>query len=322
MASIVFRPDADPETSSVDGWVRNRTTSSDGDTWANVRAGTGDAGLDAYDTQESDFASIFSAEPSGKWREIERSIIVFDTSDLPDDIPIISATLSLYGGGKGDYLSISPTINVFSANPASDTALETADYTDLGGTPYSSSISYASWDTSGWNNFALNATGIAAISKTGASKFGIREAKYDATGLEPAWSYPDGFYKWSSFWWRSADYSDGSLAPKLTITYTTSTMEAGNFAVVETRLHYVGTDSVERYIAGAIIGDGVNAAGNIAVVEERLQYIGATSNKERYWLGTEIGASSQAVGNIAVVESRFHYTDTSSKERYIKGIPV
>lgn len=307
----IFRPDAHPETSSVDGWAGAHITFPGG-TWAALKAHPGGVGSDSGTTA---YVKIRSTSTTDRWFELARGVVLFDTSTLPDDVAI-SATLSLRGLAKRDDFGMTPDINVYACNPASNTEILPADFTTFGSTPFSTTISYASWDINGWNDFVLNASGLAVINKTGITKLGLRNVNGDVNNSEPTWRSFDE----SGLTWWTADRSEED-APKLTVTYTTSVMTAGNFAVVETRLHYVGTDSVERYIFGPIIGDAVNAPGNVAVVEDRLHYVGASYTKERYCLGIEIGAASNADGNIAVVENRLQYT-AGSKERYVKGIPV
>ncbi|KKL97444.1 hypothetical protein LCGC14_1834420 [marine sediment metagenome] len=316
----IFRPDANPETDCLDGILR--MTDSDL-SWSTIRTGVlGDIiGADALSSSELRIESDASQD---KWYWLTRGVVGFNTVSIPNDITILSATLSLYGVVKRDHLGITPNINIYSTTLTNNTDISPTDadlltnYQAFGNTAFSTAISYASWDATGWNNFVLNQNGIDYISKTGVTNFGIRNANYDVAGIEPAWTANEEAYL---TWW-AAEYLDGIYAPKLTVNYTTSTLTAGNFAVVETRLHYVSADSVERYIPGIIIGDAVNAVGNVAVVEERIQYVGATSSKERYWLGTLIGDAINPAGSIAVVENRMQYVDTSNKERYIKGVPV
>jgi len=289
--SIIFRPDADPETSSVDGYILSAPGES---SWADVREGVSD-NFSANDAAGFAKISIKSGETENTWVSLSRSIVSFDTSTLPDDISISSATLSLHGGaGKDDELSIAPSVNVYAVTLTDDTDLlltqgeMEAIWDSCGSTAYcDTAITFASWNTSGWNSFILNATGLAAISKTGNTRFSIREVKYDVSGTSPTWFYGGASDDETDIYFWAADYSDGSYAPKLTVTYPTSTMTGGNLAVVETRIQYVDAYS-----------------------------------SERYWLGIEIGASDQAPGNITVVENRVHYVDTLQKERYIKGIPV
>jgi len=282
--SIIFRPDADPETTSIDGqvyiWTNNQT-------WANLRAGIlfeGYGALDVEDTWALNGILITGGNDNDTWSELYRGVILFDTSSLPNDIIISSATLSLKGEAKQDHLGILPNINIYSVDPASNTSLTGDDFNTFGTIAYCDTpISYASWSASEWNTFTLNSEGLSAISKTGITKIGVRNVNYDVDNVAPAWSSGNPE---SGLYFASADDSVDT-APRLTITYPTSSMTGGNLAVVETRIQYVDAYS-----------------------------------SERYWLGIEIGASDQAPGNITVVENRVHYVDTLQKERYIKGIPV
>ena len=321
----IFRPDPHPEISSVDGYVLANATSG-GEDWAVLRAGISDR---FASNDNLAFASILikSEDVEDKWDRLHRGIISFDTSEIEDDARIISATLSLHGGaGKRDELGITPSINLYAVSLTDDTdivldqpEMETM-WDSFGSTAYcDTAITFASWNTSGWNTFTLNAIGLDAISKTGNTRIGLREVKYDVSGTPPAWSHVGTDDEAYIYWW-TADWSE-ELAPKLTITFSTDVMRAGNFAVVETRLHWITTLGNEVYIQGVLIGASDQARGNVAVVEERTQYVGAYGN-EYYWQGIEIGVSTIQAGNIAVVEDRLGYIDTSSKERYIKGIPV
>ena len=131
-----------------------------------------------------------------------------------------SAVLTVYGSGKSDGLNISPTINVFASNPASNTQLIPADYATLGSTPLCDTpITYADFKTGtpgDPNTFALNAAGLAAISKTGITKLGLREASYDAPDIAPPPWVAD---KMSAITSWSAD-KGGLYKPKLVVTYT------------------------------------------------------------------------------------------------------
>ena len=149
-----------------------------------------------------------------EWYYIANSILVFNTAGLPDNAVITGATLDLRGATKFDSLNISPTINIYSANPASSTSLVADDYDSLGTTAYSTAITYANWDDTYWNEFTLNATGLAAISKTGVTEIGVRETTYDVPDLQPIWSSSSssGFTFWTS------EKGEGYI-PELTIDY-------------------------------------------------------------------------------------------------------
>ena len=219
-----FYPDAHPETTTVDGsmYVNNAGTS-----WGTLRGLTGSV---ADDTSASDwYARIDSDTTSNQWDIIMRSGFLFDTSAIPDSDSISSATFSLYGVSKVDNLSITPNINVYSFTPASNTALVTGDFANFGTTAYcDTAITYAGFSTSGYNDFVLNATGIAAISKTGVTKLGIRNAAYDAANVAPTWS-SGTFSELKGYF---ADQTGTTNDPKLVVVHGTAAGRPNRMALL------------------------------------------------------------------------------------------
>lgn len=208
-ASSTFYPDVHVETTSVDGIVRQVLSDM---TWAAMRDG---AGTSASDTSVISGITMDSSGWALHWNGMCRGIIVIDTSALPDTAIITGATLSLYGQAKRDDNNWQPNINIYSAAPASNTSLAAGDYNSLGTTAYATAITYNNWSITGYNTFTLNSTGLAAISKTGVSKFGVRNANYDVANNDPAW---DG-EQFSELSWYAADKGVG-YKPTLLVTYT------------------------------------------------------------------------------------------------------
>ncbi|GAJ16043.1 unnamed protein product, partial [marine sediment metagenome] len=106
--------------------------------------------------------------------------------------------------------------------PASNTALVAGDYNSLGTTPYATEITYANFETGtpgNANDFTLNASGKASISTTSASRFGLREADYDAPNSEPDM---DGGAYIADFYLHTTEKGVG-YKPKLVVTYTVVT---------------------------------------------------------------------------------------------------
>jgi len=209
-ATATFYPDADPESTSVDGSIRHFTEDT---TWANIRDGVG---TETWDTSV-DFQSayILSGLNTDEWQGIIRSVYLFDTSGLPDGADISATTLSFYGT-LAYYNPWDLTLNIYSSAPASNTALVAGDYDSLGTTAYcDTGIAASSWNASGYNDFPFNATGIAAIDKTGVSKFGARDATYDVANSPPTW-VGDSTSSIKNYF---ADQGSG-YEPKLVVTYT------------------------------------------------------------------------------------------------------
>lgn len=207
MTLLTVYPNANPESVSVDGWVARTGTN---EAWATLKPG---AGNQSNDSEVNSYIIIGSAA-SPNWNDLRRAIFLFDTSSIPDDAIVDSAVLSIYGSGKADDCAISPEYKIFGSTPASNTALVNADFAQTQNTPLcDTAITYASWNTGGYNAFNLNAAGLAAISKTGISKFSLRESKYDAGSTTP--THP-GSAKQTYIYFNTAD---GTNKPKLDITY-------------------------------------------------------------------------------------------------------
>lgn len=205
-----FNPDADPETSSVDGRVR-RNTFSTGESWSSQRTGAGNGTSDNGTTGDT---GISTTGVTNNWGEDSRGFYLFDTSSLDDGAVISAADVDLYITTVTDNFTEDAAI--VATNPASNTALVNADYSTVGTTDYSSRVTLASMTTSAYNTFTLNASGIAAIDVTGITKLGSRiGASIDDT--EPTWASNND----SKFRVQMADA--GSNAPRLDVTYTIPT---------------------------------------------------------------------------------------------------
>ena len=215
-STLTAYPDPHTETATVDGWVRRAGF---GNTWADVRDGAGTEINDSVDN--SPFAYISS--DSGDWTRIYRSIFLFDTSALTAGATISAAVGSLQGNAKADPGSWTPDINIYASAPASNTSLAAADYGQVGTTPFATAITYSGWSTSAYNDFALNAAGLAAIAKTGITKLGARNANYDVANTAPSPVSTHTAYLWGIF----ADTAGTTTDPKLVVTYTAATYKVG-----------------------------------------------------------------------------------------------
>ena len=226
MPQGIFYPDADPETSSVDGEVAEHYVAAAGVTWANIIIATGST---AADNLQGFGINIKAATGANLWMQLRRWILLFDTSSIPATADISSATLSIYGYGKEDFLSILPNCNVYSSNPASNTSLVAGDFDSLGLLAFCDSpIAYNDWNTSGMNSFVLNADGLAAITKAGITKLGIRNVNYDVDGVVP----PNWIsQKYSALYGRPAE-KGGGYRPRLIVNYTDIPTVTTNAATV------------------------------------------------------------------------------------------
>ena len=209
-ASQTFYPDADPETSSVDGALQQNN---DPDTWANIRGGPGTL---ANDTNVDANVKIKCSATTDRYKYYNWYAALFDTSGLPDDALISAAILSLFGFSKQNDQSINFDVNIYASNPASNTALEAGDYDARSYTPFATAIDWDDWITDGYNDFPFNAAGRSSISKTGVSKYALLEVNYDVGGATPFWATADqGNYDVRHY---TADQGSG-YKPKLVVTY-------------------------------------------------------------------------------------------------------
>ncbi|TAK94508.1 hypothetical protein EPO05_06260 [Patescibacteria group bacterium] len=211
--TLTSYPDADPETTTVDGFVDRNLPTGSGEAWTSIIAGAGNEsnsnGTVAYG------AYMTGDSVSNQWKFLIRYILLFDTGSIPIGSSITSATLSVNGNNKTDQLSASPDTNIYSSGTASNTEINFADYGNFGSTAFSTAIAYSGWSTTGYNDFILNASGLSNIAIGGISKFGLRNANYDVAASAPPWASLAN----SQLAGDSADVAGVSTDPKLVITY-------------------------------------------------------------------------------------------------------
>lgn len=205
-STLTVYPDADAETTTVDGYVARGSVD---EAFSTIRAGAGSA---SGDSDASASTLLEASSTNNQFATLRRLIMLFDTSSLTSNCTINSAVLSVYGNDKDDSLD-ADTFDIVSSAPTSNTELANADYGNVGSTSYGN-VAYASFDTSGYNDVTLNATGLATVSKTGISKFGARIG-WDISGtFSGSWSD-------SALTYHTGIMADtGSNKPKLVVTYT------------------------------------------------------------------------------------------------------
>jgi hypothetical protein len=194
-----------------------------GDTFANkINASTGTA---APVTGTNDiFCRLATNTNTNQFTSVDRSIFTFDTSSIGSSATISSATFSLWGTGANS--AIADSIGVVSASPGANNTLATSDYarSHHGTTDFATRIPFASWATAGYNNFALNASGLAAINKTGVTGLcAITGSDIDGTAVGWASNVNADV---------AGNYADnGTNIPKLVITYSTTPVVADDHTV-------------------------------------------------------------------------------------------
>ena len=235
------------ENSPVDGYA-GRT--SGGESFNDLRSNAGTL-ANATDVW-GPIASLKGGTVSDEFTRIDRGIFLFDTSSIDDDGTVNSAILSLYGDYKENSLGLSDAeagLALVSASPAADNTLANADYQSLGAVRYSSDISYSSFDLFGYNDFALNAAGLSAISKTGLSRFGT-SLVIDLDGGTPSWVSS----AISELWVKFRDIGLQPNYPKLVVQWTPDAIEG-----------YVTADDEIAVTAFPEISDDVTADDEVSL---------------------------------------------------------
>jgi len=180
------------------------------ESFSTLRAGAGTTNYESNSTEE---IGLTSTATSDQYQKMTRLIFNFDTSIIGSANTLTAATLSLYAPSKGNALG-SPDFHISGVSPATTDDIVNADYGTFATTSFAS-IAYASYTTSQYNVFTLNASGEANISKTSVSSFGGQlswDILDDETGL--TWSSSDA----STL--RSYMADNGSNEPRLTLTVT------------------------------------------------------------------------------------------------------
>ena len=162
-------------------------------------------------TSVADFYDTLSIGQSNVSRiySIYRSAVFFDTSSLPDDVYITSATLSLYGFVDDSDTDFDITV-VDGSSLIPPLAL--SDYGLLRGqTTSGGAFDTAGFSMSGYNDIQLNAAGMGWISKTGMTKFGLRSS------LDIDIDDPTGYENVAVI---SSEFVEGDdYSPRLVVTY-------------------------------------------------------------------------------------------------------
>ncbi len=214
-----FYPDPNVETNTVDGSVYYVVE----DTlfWAGIHDGTGGG---ADDTSAGDALFLWSSQTNqnAKWDRMYRLVFGFNTgSSIPAGANISLAVFSLAGRGVANKSQWAQTVKIDRNPPATATALVAGDYNVTGWTGTSLSdttITDSTFDstTGTYNNWTLNASGIAQIALgSGITWLGARFSS-DFNNIEPTWVNAQK----SEIYFYMADQAGTTTDPKLVITYT------------------------------------------------------------------------------------------------------
>lgn len=203
-----FYPDPNPETTTVDGLG---VQSSNAGTWAITHDLT--SSNQAFD----DGTSIFPrCDVNAGFPRLYRGFMLYDTSSLGASATVSAVQISLYGHGK----SGSSTMGIVQSNPASNTAITTADFDafTVHEDTATATIDSASFSITGYNDLSFDATGLTWINTTGITKLGARMIHDYSDTITHTNGNPSGTNTNMQF--RSADQTGTSQDPALEVTYS------------------------------------------------------------------------------------------------------
>jgi len=209
-ATLTAYPDADTESSTVDGHI-GFAGLDDRIDWAAATTDDGGAVTQTRDSHSTMNATCF--QRSGTWEDFTRAFLLFDTSSIGSNV--VSAAVFSFTSSQTTTSASELTWTVVSSTPASNTALVAADYDNVGSTSFGSieADSGVTTDSSTYNAITLNGSGEAAISTSGITKLAMRwEA--DRADAEPS-SATAG----CQIIILSADTAGTSKDPKLVVTH-------------------------------------------------------------------------------------------------------
>jgi hypothetical protein len=192
MAALLEYPDASVETTTCDGGAGhdNNTTA----VWTTIQQATdGTHASDTATTIGDANMGMLGIRKRGSGNEgICRSHTGFDTSAISTD-DIVAAIAVIYVTTTATSSGTSPNniILTDSSGIASNTAVTTADYDQIGDsvgapTKWSTGVAISGLSTSTYEEFSLNATGIAGIQKSGVTNIGWRHEADVTADANPA----------------------------------------------------------------------------------------------------------------------------------------
>lgn len=218
MTVTVKRPDANPESTTMDGSVRKSQCNQ---TWNTIRGAA--AGCEASPSSVTNCNYVRAGVTACTWSSIRRTALLFDFSCIACTDTKDGATFCFVASAKSVDIS-ADKLSLITSTPASDTNLVNADYNQFGTTKQAADITIGSItvDISGptFNRFTLNSTGLGNVSLSGISKFGTRITS-DNDDCEPCLPGCHTDCCCNQVVMRSADEADSAdTRPKMILTHT------------------------------------------------------------------------------------------------------
>lgn len=202
-STLTANPAAGTAGTTFDGDDFNHTN---GPTYASCHNNAFDSSRDASSATFVVCANSYLG--AGPQFSIDRGCFWFDTSAIGATSIISAAVFSIFGAGTTNNADTDSVSIVGFTGTVVGFNGDQRDFSRFDSTKFATDMLFSAWSTSAYNDFTLNASGIANISKTSISKFGVRTAKDLSTTQPGGQNDVTGTY---------AD--NGSNKPKLVVTY-------------------------------------------------------------------------------------------------------
>lgn len=204
-----------------------------GDGYMQYAFGTFDTCHDAANYTNNDAASVnniagtFVDSPVTNMY-IRRGASPVDTSALPDTATITAATVYVKAHATAKYDSYSADarsyVSFVQSTQANGNSQTAADYSAISTTKITADMDIGTWTVNQWNTFAMNATGLSFISKTGYTKMCMLEGH----DLEDTNFASPVAYNHSGVIFLSSDNTGTSSDPYIAVTYDTTSIKSWN----------------------------------------------------------------------------------------------
>ncbi len=164
--TLTAYPQPGTGTAPIDGRMARGTVD---ETFSTIHNGAGQA---VSNTATDQPLAISASATTDQFSILQRWGFGFNTSSIGSD-SIDSAIFSLRGTNVITQLGTTD-LDIVSFSPADGSNFASSDYAiaSFGGTRFATGISSASWSTTGYNDFTLNASGENNINKSGNTYFG------------------------------------------------------------------------------------------------------------------------------------------------------
>lgn len=188
---------------------------SQNETFATIIAGAGNQGGLTTTTSDTQ-CGLKASTTTNQFSDLRRSIFNFDTSALTGSANISATTIGIVYNFKTNGLGDADP-HFCGATPAATNAIPASDFSNIGTTSFGS-IGYSSVNTDNttYNTISFNASGIAAVSKTGITSIGEKISWDMNQSFTGSWSSGADTRVQGIF----ADETGTSKDPTLTVTYT------------------------------------------------------------------------------------------------------